>query len=240
MIEKYGDLGVLMKFAINIFGGALLIWGCAPSIPVLPLPRLTDLGQPTPTPPVALRIVPEESEVRYRVREQLATLPLPSEVIGATKDVSGSVVYAGGGFDQEQSKITIDLRNLKTDRTQRDRFVQREVLNTAQFQNATFVPKEIRGINGGLPASGEAPIEVVGDFTVKDATRELIWRGSARFEDSGVMANLAVTTSFAEMGLAKPSVAIVLSVDDHFTLEADLKLVRGEEEAAGGGAGRRP
>lgn len=229
-----------MRRATKLFVLTLLLAACGPNAPALP-----NLGsaspvpaQPTPVQTVALQIVPEESEVRFRIREQLATLPLPNEVIGTTKEVTGSAVLTGGAFDRERSKITVDLRNLKTDRTQRDRFTQRELLKTAEFPNATFVPKEIKGLNGGLPMSGEAPVEILGDFTVVDKTRELTWKGTARFEGSGVLANLAVTTSFAEMGMSKPSVAIVLSVDDNFTLEADLKMTR--EDEMGGGRGRRP
>lgn len=229
-----------MKRANTLFAITLLLVACGPAVPT-PGPRGSASPiAPTPVQPVALRIVSEEGEVRYRVREQLATLPLPSEVLGSTNEVSGSVLLTGASFDRERSKITIDLRNLKTDRIQRDRFVQRELLKTAEFQNATFVPKELKGINGGLPTSGEAQIEVVGAFTVKDQTRELTWKGTARFDDLGVMANVSTTTSFSEMGLTKPSVAIVLSVDDNFTLEADLRLVRGDDEGAGGGAARRP
>ena len=229
-----------MKRAFSIFAVTLLLAGCSPEAPAAspPLGSASPVAvQPTPARPVALRVVPEESEARYRTREQLATLPLPNEVLGTTKDVMGSVALTGGSFDRERSKITIDLRNLKTDRIQRDRFVQRELLKTAEFQHATFIPKELKGINGGLPTSGEVHIEVVGDFTLMDKTRELTWKGTAKFDEAGVMVNLSTTTSFADMGLTKPSVAIVLSVDDNFTLEVDLKLV---QEDLGGGAGRTP
>ena len=228
-----------MRRVTDLFVLTLLLAACGPTAPALnPLGSASPVpAQPTPVQTVVLQIVPEESEVRFRIREQLATLPLPNEVIGTTKDVSGSAVLTAGNFDRERSKITIDLRTLKTDRTQRDRFTQRELLKTAEFPNATFVPKEIKGLNGGLPTSGEAQVEVVGDFIFMDKTRELTWKGTARFEETGVLASLSATTSFAEMGMTKPSVAIVLSVDDNFTLEADLKLTREDEM---GGTGRRP
>ncbi len=219
---------------LGVLTAALLVVlnGCAPaasgvlSLSPLPVPERREDPRPSGK-PVTLSVVPAESEVRYRIREQLVTLPLPNEVVGITKEATGTVALAGdGGIDLERSKIVIDLRNLKTDRIQRDRYVQREVLNTAQFQTATFAPREVKGITGGLPTSGEFLIEVTGDFTVKDQTKVVLWQGTARFEDKGVMVNLKLPTSFAEMGLTKPSVAILLSVEDDFQLEADLKLVK--------------
>jgi hypothetical protein len=51
---------------------------------------------PTATlaPDVVIRLVvlPEKSEARYRVREQLVGVSLPSDAVGVTKAITGTIV----------------------------------------------------------------------------------------------------------------------------------------------------
>ena len=51
----------------------------------------------------------QESEARYRIREQLANLPAPNDAVGVTTEVSGSVfLNADGSLDTAQpSQITV-------------------------------------------------------------------------------------------------------------------------------------
>lgn len=183
---------------------------------------------------MTLTIVPEESEVRFRIREQLANLPLPKEAVGTTKDVKGSVfLLADGTVDRERSKIEVDARTLKTDRTNRDRNVQREVLNTDKYPTVTFIPMEIKGLSGGVPTSGEGSLEMIGDLTVRDSTTQASWTGTAAYGEKEIMLSASLATSFSSLGINKPSVAIVLSVEENFVLEADLKLVRQDGAPAG-------
>lgn len=60
---------------------------------------------------VRIVVVPEQSEARYRVREQLASLQFPSDAVGATKSITGTIVgRSDGSIDAAQSKFTVDLR----------------------------------------------------------------------------------------------------------------------------------
>ncbi|PYP41416.1 MAG: hypothetical protein DMD43_06570, partial [Gemmatimonadetes bacterium] len=60
--------------------------------------------------PTRLVLAPEGTEARYRVREQLAELKLPSDAIGVTHDVTGQIVLdEQGRVVPAESKFTADL-----------------------------------------------------------------------------------------------------------------------------------
>ena len=234
-----------------VVGMLLLLVACAPGAPpppqsgVLPFqfgeePVPLQVSRTRPTKPVTLTIVPEESESRYRVREQLVTLSLPSDAVGSTKDITGSIALGSdGAVNREQSKVVVEVRNLKSDRVQRDRYLQREILETQRFPEVSFVPTELRGLQGGVPRSGELQVEMAGDLTVRDVTRQVTWQGTAHFSDSDIVLNATLVTTFAQLGLTKPSVAVLLSVEDKVQLEADLRLLRVDEPEEGAQV-RRP
>ena len=103
---------------------------------------------PPEGPPTAIRLdVIEGSKAGYRVREQLAGINFPNDAVGSTGDIKGALVLnADGAIDGAQSKITVDLRTLKSDQDMRDGYLRGERgLNTAKFPTAEFVPKRAAG-----------------------------------------------------------------------------------------------
>ena len=140
----------MMTLGLLVVLMSILISGCAS-----PAPANTSVAAPTAVPPTAtaaanataaptaaspgdpkpasgaLRFVTVAgaNEARYRVREQLANRDLPSDAIGATKDVSGTLmVDAGGTVLAEQSRFVIGLASLSSDSGRRDGFVASNVL----------------------------------------------------------------------------------------------------------------
>jgi polyisoprenoid-binding protein YceI len=178
--------------------------------------------------PVRYGIVAEGSEVRYRVREQLVGLNFPNDAVGATSAVEGGVVFdAQGRILASDSRITIDLRTLRSDEARRDNYVRRNTLETDRYPTVTFVPTEARRLAFPLPQTGSVPFELVGDLTVKDVTRRVTWEGTASFDGPRVSVRARTAFRFADFGLRVPRVSVVLSVEDGIKLEADLVLRRG-------------
>lgn len=167
------------------------------------------------------------STARYLIKEQLANRELPNDAIGETMDVSGAIVLdADGNVVSEESQIVVGLAGLTSDSSRRDGYVSRRTLETDQYPNATFVVKEIQGLPWPLPTSGEVTVQMVGDFTIKDQTREVTWETviQAGADESTGAAKTQIT--FEQFGLTKPSVAVVLSVVDEIRLEIDFTVVR--------------
>lgn len=178
--------------------------------------------------PVRYAVVAEGSEVRYRVREQLVGLNFPNDAVGVTGAVEGGVAFDGQGrVVPGGSRFTIDLRTLRSDEARRDNYVRRNTLETDRYPTVTFVPTEARRLPVSLPQSGTVPFELIGDLTVRDATRRVTWDAAATFDGPKVTIRARTAFRFGDFGLRVPRVSVVLSVEDDIKLEADLVLRRG-------------
>jgi polyisoprenoid-binding protein YceI len=177
--------------------------------------------------PLRYGVVTDGSEVRYRVREQLAGLNFPNDAVGATSAVEGAVAFdAQGRVLRGESRFTIDLRTLRSDEPRRDNYLRRNTLETERYPTVTFVPTEARRLPFPFPPSGSAPFELVGDLTVKDVTRSVTWNATASFDGPVVSVRARTAFRFADFGLRVPRVAVVLGVEDDIKLEADLTMRR--------------
>jgi polyisoprenoid-binding protein YceI len=176
---------------------------------------------------VRLTIVADGSEARYKAREVLAGQTLPNDAIGATNGVAGAIVLGPTGtVVKDQSKITVDLRNLKSDQGMRDGFLQRSTLSTDQYPNAVFVPSEAKGLPNPLPTTGEATFQLLGDLTLRDVTRPATWEVKATFAPEGVIGLATTAFMLADFSIPKPSVPRVASIEDQITLELAFKAAR--------------
>src|SRR5262245_64700654 len=112
--------------------------------------------------------MPERSEVRYRVREQLAGFSLPNDAVGTTRAVEGSIVLdAQGHVVASDSRFTVDLRQLESDERRRDNYIRRNTLETDRYPMVVFVPTAVRGLSVPPPRAGPATIGLDGDFTAR-------------------------------------------------------------------------
>ncbi|HVN54523.1 MAG TPA: YceI family protein [Anaerolineaceae bacterium] len=181
---------------------------------------------------IVYQIVADQSEARYRVREQLANVDLPSDAIGRTKQISGSIAMnADGTIDSASSKITVDLTSLQSDKGMRDGFVSRNILLTSKYPNAVFVPKQASGLPSPLPASGQVSFKLTGDLTVRDVTKPVTWDVNGAIQGDTAKGTATTSFTFEDFNLQQPRVPVVLSVEDHITLEVDITLQRAASSA---------
>lgn len=174
---------------------------------------------------VKLVLVPEKSEARYRVREQLASLSLPSDAIGKTSSVSGTIVgKTDGTINSSESKFVVDLSTLQSDRSQRDNFLRRNVLETSQYQYATFVPTKASGLPSSFPSTGQAAFKLTGDLTIRDVTKPVTWDVTCQGQPTEGLCHATTSFQFEYFNLTQPRVSVVLSIVDNITLEMDAYL----------------
>jgi polyisoprenoid-binding protein YceI len=173
-------------------------------------------------------VAPEGNEARYFAREQLAGVSFPNDAIGVTRGVNGAIVIdEAGKLVPTESKIVVDVTQLKSDRDRRDGYVQRRTLETEKYPSVTLVPKEITGLSTPLPDSGRATFQLLGDLTIKGVTRPTTWQVSARFRGDTISGTASTSFTFADFQMEKPSVSIVLNVQDTLHLQYDFRLVPG-------------
>jgi polyisoprenoid-binding protein YceI len=180
---------------------------------------------------IRFELTGEGNEARYRVREQLASLALPSDAIGVTSDISGVLVLSADGTTlvSDESKFVVNITGLRSDRSMRDRFIQNNILETNSYPSVELVPKRIVGLDAPLTASGAVTFQLIGDLTAHGVTHSTTWDVTGTATEGRELTGTATTHfTFEDFGLDQPRVPSVLSVQDNIQLEFDFHLVRAE------------
>jgi polyisoprenoid-binding protein YceI len=163
------------------------------------------------------------SFVGYRVQEQLANVGAV-EAVGRTPDVAGTMTIDGTTITT--AEVTADLTTLRSDEGNRDRQLSRQALETGQFPTATFVLAEPIEL-GELPAEGEiVEATAIGDLTLHGVTNRVEVPLEARLQGGVVTVAGSLPIAFADWAIEQPRAMIVLSVDDHGTMELQLHFTR--------------
>ena len=202
--------------------------------PIAPTTAPSPTTAPAPTtaaPPAAsasaglVFTLGEGAVARYKVEETLARQGFVVAT-GETSDVSGRIVFdADGGIVAEESAITMQAATLVTDSDRRDRYVRERTLQTEQYPEIVFRPTSVDGLPTPLTdAQGTIDFTISGDLTIIDQTRPITWNASADFGAGGAEISGLATTEFTfeDFAMDKPSVAIVLSVEDTIRLEIEF------------------
>ena len=203
-----------------------------PSPTTTPAPRPATDTPTDPPPPAATAAeravftIGEGSVARYKVEEVLARTGF-KVATGETADVAGQVVFdADGNVAAGESRIAVRVGALRTDSDRRDGYVRNRTLETDTYPEVIFAPTAIVWANPAASAGelqGVQEFTIAGDLTVKDQTRPVVWDATAEFREDGTASGQAsVEFTFANFGMDKPSVAIVLSVEDTIRLELDF------------------
>jgi polyisoprenoid-binding protein YceI len=207
-------------------------------------PTAAPLPSPTaaPDPPMAatgltLAIDSSSSRASYHAHEQLVGKTLPSEAVGTSSAVSGTVVIgADGSIAAEQSRISVDLSKLRSDESRRDNFIKSDTLQTSRYPMATFVPREARGLPSPLPTSGELSFQLLGDLTVHGVTKPVIWQVQAQFAAGTVSGNATTNVNITDFGMSPPKAGPVLSIEDALMLELVFSATETQPTAASAAA----
>jgi polyisoprenoid-binding protein YceI len=189
-------------------------------------PTAPSQDSPAVTGPLHLALDPAKSEARYRVREQLANISFPTDAVGTTKTISGTIVIdPDGTIVSQESKFVVDLTTLKSDKAQRDRYIQNNTLQTRSYPTAEFVPTKVIGLPSPLPASGTVTFQLAGDLAAHGMTRPTTWDVTASVDGQGLTGSASTSFTFEDFGMTPPRVPILLSVEDTIKLEVDFHLV---------------
>ncbi|MBI3969751.1 MAG: YceI family protein [Chloroflexi bacterium] len=172
---------------------------------------------------IRVAVVPQESKATFRVREQLAGISFPSDAVGTTGAVTGQLVLQpDGSIVADVSKVSVDLRDLKTDDARRDNYIKRTTIQVDRFPTAEFVPTKADGLPSPLPASGEHSFTLTGLMTLHGVQKELTRDVKAKREGPSLTGTATTSFTFGDFGMAIPRVPLVLSIVDEIRLEVDL------------------
>jgi len=134
--------------------------------------------------------------------------------------VTGTIVVdERGAVRTTDSRITVDLRTLRSDEPIRDNYIQENTLETAQFETAEFQPKEIRSVPSPIPIGKDVNLELSGDLTVHGTTRPVTWQGSARLDADTLTGSVWTRVNITDFGMPLPRAFRLLTLEDTLTLE---------------------
>lgn len=166
------------------------------------------------------------NHARYRVREQLVGVDFPNDAVGKTDALTGMILVGTDGKVSPQSRFVIDVRTLKSDKDRRDSYVQSRLLETAKYPSVTLAITGLNGLHLPLGPSGAVNFTLRGDLTVKGVTKPTTWNVQANIHGKDVDGAASTAFTFADFGMTKPHVSIVLSVEDTIKLEYDFRMIR--------------
>lgn len=230
-----------------LVGLLLILAGCAssqtasPTLPATPTPTSESAVISTPSPSttgstnvsnsnsdlIRIVLVPGKSQASYRVREQLVGVALPNDAVGTTQQITGTIaIKSDGTIDSSVSKFTVELGTLQTDRSQRDNYVRKSILQTDQYPEAVFVPTQTSGLPGSLPQSGDVAFKLIGNLTLRDVTKQITWDVTGKVQGNELTGQATTSFTFEDFNLTQPRVPVVLSVQDNIKLEVNIDLIR--------------
>ncbi len=159
----------------------------------------------------------------FRVHENLSSIG-STTAVGRTGDVSGQMTI--DGTTVTAGSFEVDLTTIKTNNSRRDNQVQ-QALETSSFPTATFTLTQPIELGADAASGAEVTADAVGDLTIHGVTRRVTFPLQAKLVNGTAVVVGSLDLTFSDYGVAVPRSPVVLSVDDHGTLELQLLLVRG-------------
>lgn len=187
--------------------------------------QVSATGIPVATAAPVIRFVVDaaNSSVEIRVREQLAALPSTSDAVLTTKKIGGTIGLSPDGRITTSSLITVDLDSLESDEARRDNFIKQNTLQTQRFPTAELRILRTAGLAIPVPRSGEFQFTLISTMKVHGVEHDVAWAVTATRAGRELKATATTTVHFADFGMERPSVALVLSVQDEIRLTVKIR-----------------
>ena len=143
--------------------------------------------------------------------------------VGRTPAVSGTMTIDGTKLTA--TNITADMTQLTTNNSRRDG-PARQALGTSQFPSATFVLTSPIDLGDAASTGAKTQVTATGDLTVHGVTKSVEIPLEAQLTGDTVVVVGSLPVTFSDFGITAPTAPIVLSVDDHGTMELQLFFTR--------------
>lgn len=157
----------------------------------------------------------------FRITEELQGVG-STTAVGRTGEVEGTITIEGSTVTG--GTFEVDLTSIETDRDMRNRRVQ-DALNTGEFPTGTFTLTAPIELGDGAADGAEVSVTATGDLTIAGVTKSVELEVDAQLEKSVIGLYATTDITFSDFGVEVPSAPIVLSAEDHGTLELQLVLV---------------
>ena len=141
------------------------------------------------------------SVLGYRVKEVL--FGQSNEAVGRTSDVTGSMTINGASVSAVE--LTVNLKTIKSDNSQRDGQFQGRIMNTNTFPNATFTLTQPLTLSA-VPTDGAVvDAKATGDLTLRGTTKAVTFDLKAQRDGAHIKVNGTIPVVFADYRIPNPS-----------------------------------
>jgi polyisoprenoid-binding protein YceI len=162
----------------------------------------------------------------YRVREQLAFLSAPSDAVGRTSSISGSISLTGSSdsLSVTAASFTVDVSTLASDRSMRDDRIHSIGLESDRYPRASFVLTAPLSLPAKAATGAVVDVSATGKLTIHGVTRTETIPLQARVTGSEIEVVGSITFAWNDFGMTAPSIGGFVSVGSSATMEFDLHL----------------
>ena len=168
------------------------------------------------------------SQAGYRVREKLASLSAPSEAVGRTTAVTGTLTLtqAASGYSVTAADFRVDVSKLSSDQSRRDQRIHSQGLESDRYPTATFKLTSPIALAADAGNGQTIHISATGDLTIHGVTKSVTIPLDARLTGSEIELVGSITFPFSQFGMTPPSIGGFVSVENNATMEFQLMLTR--------------
>jgi polyisoprenoid-binding protein YceI len=204
--------------------------GSSPQKLALSSPTPTANGSPTASAGLGAgtwTVVPG-SVAGYRVREQLASLPAPSDAVGRTSSVSGTVTISQSGtaYTVSAASLTVNVNTLTSDRSMRDQRIHQMGLESDRHPTSTFVLTTPIVLPVAATTGQIVDVSATGQLMIHGVTKTMTIPIQARLNGTQIELAGSISFPFSEFGMTPPSIGGFVTVQQNATMEFDVKLAQ--------------
>lgn len=185
-------------------------------------------GASTSTAGAGTWTVASGSQAGYRVREQLASLPAPSDAVGRTTAITGTLTLtqSASGSAVTAGSFTVDVSKLTSDKAQRDQRIHRQGLESDRYPTATFQLTSPITLPAAAASGQTIHVSATGALTIHGVTKTVTIPIDGQLSGSQIQLVGSISFPFSDFGMTPPSIGGFVSVQNTATMEFKLVLTR--------------
>ncbi|MDP9233085.1 MAG: YceI family protein [Actinomycetota bacterium] len=165
----------------------------------------------------------------YRVREKLAFLSAPSDAVGRTSDVSGTVKVSDDGSTIKAlsgSRLQVNMRTLKSNQDRRDERIKTWGIETDTFPTASFQLTKDVHIPATIRDGKAVAVDAQGDLTLHGETRHVTMPLKIQMSGTTIQIVGSLKITMADYGIDVTAFGGFVSVQKTGTIELSVILSR--------------
>ena len=168
------------------------------------------------------------SQAGYRVRERLAALSAPSDAVGRTTAVTGTLTLtqAASGYSVTAADFSVDVSKLTSDQSRRDQRIHSQGLESDRYPTATFKLTSPIALTADAASGQTIHVSATGDLTIHGVTKSVTVPIDAQLTESKIELVGSISFPFSQFGMTPPSIGGFVSVENNATMEFQLLLTR--------------